>query len=155
MHWHRALLTVLALGAAPGFAVGQETTLAEAEAGPSHPPQVALVDEGPKGSVYRTFPTSLRIYVNELDPPGSSTCYRGCLGPWVPVYAPQGSQPVGDWTVLRRRDGKLQWMLKGKPVYTRFHDSPETATGDGIDGVWNVVPYTPAAKNPPARELAE
>jgi predicted lipoprotein with Yx(FWY)xxD motif len=150
-----ALVIALTLGAAPAFAMGGETTVAEAEAGPSHPPEVALVDEGPKGSVYRLFPSSLRIYVNEIDPVGTSACYEGCIGPWVPVYAPKGSSPVGDWQILTRHDGQLQWMLKGKPVYTRFHDTPEISTGDGIDGVWHLVPYTREAENPTSQELSE
>jgi predicted lipoprotein with Yx(FWY)xxD motif len=148
------ILTALALSAAPAVASAEPgTTRAEAVKGPSHPPEVALVDEGPKGSVYRQFPSGLRLYTSERDPPGTSACYRGCAGPWQPVYAPAKSVAVGDWQLLRRRDGKLQWMLKHKPVYTRFHDAPDTATGDGIEGVWHVVPYTPAAENPTAREL--
>lgn len=148
------IFTALVLSAAPAVVTAEPgTTKAEAVKGPSHPPEVALVDEGPKGSVYRQFPSGLRLYTTERDPLGTSACYRGCVGPWQPVYAPATSIAVGDWQVLRRRDGKLQWMLKRKPVYTRFHDAPETASGDGIDGVWHVVSYTSAAENPTAREL--
>lgn len=150
----RSILFAVALGT-PALAFAEPgTTKAEAVAGPSHPREVALVDEGPKGSVYRQFPSGLRLYTSERDPPGSSACYRGCVGPWQPVYAPARSTAVGDWQLLRRRDGKMQWMLKRKPVYTRFHDVPDTPTGDGIDGVWHVVPYTPVAKNPTASQLA-
>jgi len=152
----RACLGIISLVSAySASAAGQETTtVAEAKAGPSHPPEVALVDEGPRGSVYRQFETSLRLYVSDRDPVGTSTCYEGCIGPWVPVYAPTDAEPVGDWQVLRRDDGKRQWMLEGKPVYTRFHDAPDTVTGDGADGVWHVVPHKPRPENPTPADLS-
>lgn len=120
---------------------------------PSHPSEVALVEEGEKGSVYRQFPSGLRLYTSERDPPGASVCYGGCASAWPPLLAPVGSHDIGDWEVLERNDGTLQWMLNGKPVYTRFHDSPDTPTGDGIDAVWNLVPYIEDPDDPAQTEL--
>ena len=117
--------------------------IAAAETTPGHPPEVAFVGEGAKGYVYRRFPTGERLYVSDRDK-GGSACTGGCATAWPPVYAPANAMPVGDWTIVARPDGLRQWALKGRPVYSRFHDSPEIATGDGVDGVWHLVGYTPA-----------
>lgn len=111
---------------------------------PSHPREVALVKEGAKGSVYRKFPSGLRLYVSDRDPPGRSVCVNGCASAWPPVFAPQDAQPVGDWTVVKRPDGRPQWAYRGKPVYTRFHDAPDEPTGEGLYGVWRMLRHTPS-----------
>jgi predicted lipoprotein with Yx(FWY)xxD motif len=116
--------------------------------GPTHPREVALVDEGDKGYVYRKFPTGERLYTYDRDPQGRSTCNKGCTSAWPPVLAPPKSQPVGEWSIVRRADGKRQWALKGKPVYLRFHDTADVATGDGLEGLWHLVDYTRAPVNP-------
>jgi predicted lipoprotein with Yx(FWY)xxD motif len=48
---------------------------------------------------------------------------------------------MGDWTVIRRDNGLLQWAYRGKPVYSMFHDAPNTPRGDGEGGVWHLLPY--------------
>lgn len=121
--------------------IGQATTPAPQQ---DHPGEVAFVDEGAKGFVYRRFPTGERLYTYDRDPPGQSTCNYGCMSAWPPVLAKPDAASMGDWTIVTRFDGKRQWALKGKPVYTRFHDSPDVSTGDGIDGVWHLVDYVKA-----------
>ena len=123
---------------------------AATENAPTHPSEVAFVGEGAKGFVYRRFPGGERLYVSDRDRNGRSSCMEGCASAWPPVYAPADAAPVGEWTIVQRGDGRRQWALKGRPVYTRFHDSSEIATGDGIDGVWHLVGYTQVAANPPA-----
>ena len=41
---------------------------------------------------------------------------------WLPYAAPQISMPLGDFTVVTRSDGIMQWALKGKPLYTFMGD---------------------------------
>lgn len=106
-----------------------------------YPGEVAFVDEGAKGFVYRRFPTGERLYTYDRDPPGQSICNYGCMSAWPPLLAKPEAVAMGDWTVVIRFDGKRQWALDGKPVYTRFHDSPDVATGDGVDGVWHLIDY--------------
>ena len=118
---------------------------------PSHPAEVAFVGEGTKGYVYRKFPTGERLYVSDKDTGGVSSCTGGCASAWPPVYAPTDAKAVGDWTLVRRDDGRAQWALKGRPVYLRFHDSPEIATGDGIDGVWHLVGHVQPTAQPRAQ----
>ncbi len=45
------------------------------------------------------------------------TVWAKCLG-FNPVEAPILAQPVGDWTIIERRDGIRQWRYKNKPLYT-------------------------------------
>ncbi|MET0251472.1 MAG: hypothetical protein ABW203_04760 [Novosphingobium sp.] len=116
---------------------------------PSHPEEVALVDEGAKGFVYRRFPGGERLYTFARDGVRRSACNQGCEGGWPPVPAPADATTIGRWSVVVRYDGSRQWALDGRPVYTRFHDSPEQPVGDGFHGVWHVVPYTPARDGVP------
>lgn len=106
----------------------------------SHPPEVALVDEGEIGSVYRETTMSLRLYTNDADPPGKSTCNDRCRYAWPPLRAPANAAPVGEWTIIDRDDTTRQWAFRGKPVYTRFHDAPDNPTGVGFAG-WRLIPY--------------
>ncbi|HEX7751251.1 MAG TPA: hypothetical protein VF440_02515 [Novosphingobium sp.] len=126
--------------------IASAQTVPETAAIPRHPPEVAFVGEGEKGYVYRKFPTGERLYVSDRDGPGRSVCNGGCASAWPPVYAPAEAAAVGDWTVVQRSDGRTQWALNGRPVYTRFHDTAEVATGDGVDGVWHLVDYTRPAE---------
>lgn len=106
----------------------------------SHPPEVALMDEGNVGWVYRETTKSLRLYTRDGDPQGQSTCSGGCASAWPPLRAPANATPVGNWTVVDRADGTRQWAFRGKPVYMAFHDSPDRATGAGVEG-WRLIPY--------------
>jgi len=122
----------------------------------THPAEVALVDEGALGFVYRQFPSGLRLYIREQDPPGRSTCDQGCAAAWPPVIAPQDAQPLGLWSIAVRPDGSRQWAFRGKPIYTRFHDSPSEATGTDRPG-WRIVGYSdehPEAMTPGAQARA-
>lgn len=132
-------LAVLALGSPP--LVAQTQTKPVPTVRPSHPEEVALVDEGDRGSVYRRFPGGQRLYTYDRDLPGRSLCNADCEGGWPPVPAPADAAPVGRWTIVVRHDGSRQWALDRMPVYTRFHDSPEYPGGDGFHGVWRLVPY--------------
>lgn len=104
-----------------------------------HPGAVAL-SEGEAGKwVYRRFPSLMPLYVYADDPPGRSTCGRGCQGVWPPLWAGDADKPMGHWTIIKRDDTTLQWAYKGKPVYMRFHDGPELRLGDGEDGKWHLI----------------
>lgn len=137
-------LTIAAAAATPAMA--QQPAAQDGAAPRSHPEEVAWMDEGERGYVYRRFPGGERLYYNDRDPPGRSTCYEGCAAAWPPVPAPADARAVGPWTVIVRKDGSRQWALRGRPVYTRFHDAPDQPTADGLEGVWHVVPYVSRAR---------
>ena len=143
MDWMRLALVPLAVMAFP-YAATAEPTIKATGSATSHPAEVAFVEEGSMGSVYRETAHSLRLYTYDHDTPNRSSCMEGCASAWPPLEAAAKSEPVGDWTLVDRPDGKQQWAFKGRPVYTRFHDAPSVPTGDGIDGVWHIMPYVPS-----------
>ena len=115
----------------------------EGAAPPPSPVTVAIVDEGDKGFAVRHFPTRLRLYTFDRDRPQESMCVDGCASAWPPLRAEVNATPVGEWTLVPRSDGNAQWAYKGKPVYLRYHDNPDTPGGDGEGGVWHLVPHIP------------
>lgn len=136
----RRVCASLALLAAPATALAQEP-----ERAVPNPTEVALVT-GEGEAIYRRFPTGERIYIRDADPPGRSSCDRGCRAAWPPVLAPPGAQPIGDWTIVRRTDGTDQWALKGRPVYSRFHDLDEPPPPG-----WRLLSGSVAQALPPRR----
>jgi predicted lipoprotein with Yx(FWY)xxD motif len=106
-----------------------------------YPTEVALSEEGDKGYVFRRFPGGQRLYTYDLDRAGRSYCNEGCEGARPPVLAPASAKPMGQWSAIRRDDGRLQWAYRGHPVYSFFHDAPNDPRGDGEDGAWHILPY--------------
>ncbi|MEM1436203.1 MAG: hypothetical protein AAGG11_19265 [Pseudomonadota bacterium] len=54
-----------------------------------------------------------------------------CTDLWPPVLAAEDAEPVGDWTLVERRDGALQWAWGEQPLYTSVRDQQP---GDTIGG---------------------
>jgi predicted lipoprotein with Yx(FWY)xxD motif len=127
-----SVCALLALAAEP--AVGGATRPRSIE----HPANVALI-EAPNSWTYVHFPSNLRLYVSDKDPPSKSACNVGCDSAWPPLLAAPGEKPMGEWTIIVRDDGRTQWTYQSRPVYLRFHDSVEKPSGDGIDGVWHFL----------------
>ena len=87
-----------------------------------------------------TSPTGMTLYTYDKDAQGASNCYGECAEYWPPVKAEATDKPVGDLTVVKRKDGSLQWADSGKPLYTFVSDKkPGDVTGDNKNGVWHVV----------------
>jgi predicted lipoprotein with Yx(FWY)xxD motif len=85
-------------------------------------------------------PTGLTLYVVDSDPAGKSTCNGPCAANWPPLAATATDKPVGDYTIVTRDDGSLQWAYKGKPLYYWKNDkAPLDTTGDGVAGKWHVA----------------
>jgi len=106
-----------------------------------YPSEVALSEEGDQGFVFRRFPGSQRLYTYDLDHAGQSYCSAGCASARPPVIAPASAHAMGEWTLIRRDDGQMQWAYRGHPVYSMYHDEPRHPSGDGEDGVWHLLPY--------------
>jgi predicted lipoprotein with Yx(FWY)xxD motif len=128
-----ALLPILVLYGAPAKAAF--------DVGAPYPTEVALSEEGDNGFVFRRFPGSQRLYTYDLDRAGRSFCNEGCEGAHPPVIAPASATAMGQWSVVRRDDGRLQWAYRGHPVYSFFHDAPKDPHGDGEGGTWHLLPY--------------
>jgi len=74
--------------------------------------------------IYLSFPEGTRLYVFDGDSPGKSNCDERCALAWPPLFVSSGSadEVVGNWTVIVRANGKMQWAYEGRPVYRRYHD---------------------------------
>jgi predicted lipoprotein with Yx(FWY)xxD motif len=105
-----------------------------------YPTEVALSQEK-DGYIFRRFPGTQRLYTYDLDPAGRSACNDSCSSARPPILAPANAKAMGEWSVIRRDDGRQQWAYRGKPVYSLFHDAPNQPKGDGEGGVWHLLPY--------------
>lgn len=100
----------------------------------AHPGAVALSEPKPGQWSYKAFPSLRPLYVNENDSDGKSSCYDSCASAWPPLRADEKDVAVGNWTVIERDTGELQWAYKGQPVHQRFHDSVTNPRGDDLEG---------------------
>lgn len=85
--------------------------------------------------------SNLPLYVYGPAASGKSVCNAACERQWMPLLAPAGEQPLGQWTILMRSDGRRQWAFDRYPVYTYLHDKPDMPTADGADGVWHLMHF--------------
>ncbi|MDY6944690.1 MAG: hypothetical protein SXG53_03135 [Pseudomonadota bacterium] len=133
----RPTLLLLALAGLPILAAtGEETgppeaKLAQPSATPDrslpfkaeHPGDTALSQDAQGNWRFRSFPALATLYVYDKDVPGKSNCGAPCVSAWVPLIASaKENEPIGDWTLISRSDGRHQWAYKGQPVYMRYHD---------------------------------
>ena len=92
---------------------------------------------GKEGLSYAT-PLGKPLYTYAKDSPNTSTCTEACGATWQPAVVPAGAQAEGDWSIVARADGKQQWAVRGKPLYTHTGDkAPE-------DSHWKQAIFNPA-----------
>jgi predicted lipoprotein with Yx(FWY)xxD motif len=104
-----------------------------------YPEAVALIKETPIGWTYRQSGTDLPLYISDADKRGKSSCNDTCVLQWDPLLAPDHAKTIGDWSAIRRKDGRFQWAYRGRAVYTHIHDTPQAPNGDGVDGIWHLM----------------
>ena len=83
----------------------------------------------------------MTLYTFAKDSAGKSACNDKCAANWPPLMAQAGDKSMGDWTVIKRDDGTMQWAYQGMPLYTFVMDKKAgDMTGDGkMDGAWKVA----------------
>ncbi len=82
----------------------------------------------------------MTLYVFDKDGKGISNCYDQCATNWPPLMAADGAMANGDWSLVTRKDGSMQWAYDGMPLYTWKNDiKPGDTTGDGVGGVWHAA----------------
>ena len=82
----------------------------------------------------------MTVYTFDKDTGGKSMCNADCAKMWPPMMAPAGAKAEGEWTIIKRDDGTMQWAYDGKPLYTFMKDEkPGEMKGDGMKSVWHVV----------------
>lgn len=89
-----------------------------------------------------TGANGMTLYTFDRDAMGSgkSVCNGPCATNWPPLMAMMGDKAMGDYAVITRDDGKMQWAYKGKPLYFWVKDAkPGDKTGDGFNGVWHIA----------------
>jgi predicted lipoprotein with Yx(FWY)xxD motif len=85
-------------------------------------------------------PHGMTLYTNDHDSATMSSCAGPCAQNWPPLMAPAGAMAHGDWTVVSREGGGMQWAYKGHPLYTWSKDAkPGDTTGEGFKGMWHVA----------------
>ncbi|MFM2279774.1 MAG: hypothetical protein RLZZ444_2005 [Pseudomonadota bacterium] len=83
---------------------------------------------------------SMTLYTFRNDKHGQSNCYDACATNWPPFIAKTGASAEGDYTLVSRKDGSLQWAKNGMPLYYWVKDKKMgDVTGDGVKGVWDAA----------------
>lgn len=103
--------------------------------------QAASVSQGntAKGFVL-TDDKGMTLYTFDKDEAGKSMCVDACAQNWPPLKADAGTKAMGEYSLLTRADGSMQWAYKGKPLYLWSKDSkPGDISGDGFKDVWHVA----------------
>ena len=83
----------------------------------------------------------MTLYTFAKDAGGKSMCNDKCATNWPPLKADSDAKSMGEWTVIKRDDGSMQWAYDGKPLYTFIKDkAPGDKTGDGLmEGAWKAA----------------
>lgn len=82
-----------------------------------------------------------------------------CVEVWPPVIAAEGAEPVGDWKLVERSDGSMQWAYDGYPMYVSILDQKKgdtlggTKIESGGDAPAVRVPVGPRSAHPPIFEV--
>jgi len=114
------------------------TGTAVAQTKPATPAGVKIATAG--SSSMLTGSNGMTLYTEDTDTPGKSVCNGPCATNWPPLAATADAKPVGNFTIITRDDGSLQWAYNNKPLYFWKNDKqPGDTTGDGVAGRWHVA----------------
>ncbi len=82
----------------------------------------------------------MTLYIFDKDAMDTSNCYDDCAVKWPPLMADASAKADGEFTLIKRKDGSMQWAHEGMPLYLWQDDKkPGDVTGDGVGGVWHVA----------------
>ena len=120
----------------------------ELVAGPTVPPGITLVE------VVRELEYSMAqvlwvrlgdahgrtLVFSNNDQPGMANCVDECAKEFPPLLAPEDAQPFGDWSVVRRSEGRMQWAYQSHPLYTwsKEQEPGEVAVNVGLTETANL-----------------
>jgi predicted lipoprotein with Yx(FWY)xxD motif len=87
-----------------------------------------------------TDANGMTLYTFDKDTAGVSNCYEKCAVAWPPAYATDGAAATGDYSLVKRTDGKEMWAYKGMPLYLWIKDKKAgDTTGDMVGNVWHTA----------------
>lgn len=115
----------------------------------SFPPQgttVMIVQKSNVGYVLAEA-SGLVVYTYKKDTKGGApTCTGSCATTWPPVTGTPKAGPAdtfpGTFGVVKGAGGVEQITYEGYPLYLFAGAKPYTTSGNGIGGVWHVVPLS-------------
>ena len=100
------------------------------------PVQTADSDQGE----ILTNDSGMSLYVFDKDDAGISKCNDKCADNWPPLAANKDDKADGDYAIVTRDDGSLQWSYRDQPLYLWQGDKAEGDTsGDGKFDVWHLA----------------
>ena len=115
-----------------------------------------MVKSDAKLGDYLVDSKGMTLYLFTQDTPGVSNCSGGCLKAW-PALVAQGDLTAAPGiagkldVITRADDGSKQVTYNGYPLYYWKKDvNPGDTTGQGVGGVWFVVPPTATTTLPTA-----
>lgn len=80
------------------------------------------------------------LYTFDNDSAGVSNCAGDCALAWPPFLASEYDVANGQFGIVLRDDGTLQWTWQERPLYFFVGDNePGQINGDGINDVWHVI----------------
>lgn len=76
----------------------------------------------------------------QRDGAGVSRCLGACAQEFIPLPAPAHAAPLGEWSLVRRPDGRRQWAYQSHPLYTWSKETTpgEVATNVGLKETANL-----------------
>lgn len=137
------LASTAAFGVLMSVAVSGQAATSDQITQLPYPAEVSLVQE-PMGWTYRQSAGNLPLYLYEPASPDHAVCNSGCEKRWAPLLAPPEEKPLGDWSIIVRKDGRRQWAFEQHPVYTYRRDTPARAAGERVGGAWHSMPHYPS-----------
>lgn len=86
------------------------------------------------------------VYTYSKDKGSTPTCTGSCAAVWPPVTGTPKAGPAdsfpGTFAVVKGAGGVEQITYEGKPLYLYKGAKPLSTAGNGIGGVWHVVPLS-------------
>ena len=155
-----ALLAACGSSNSPSSASTTTSTTATSNSSSTTAPVPGVVDASRVGThgVVLVSRTGATLYRYAPDGTGAPTCTGACATAWPPLTVPAGSTaptagsgvPSSDLGTVARSDGALQVTYKKMPLYTYAGDATSgQANGQGVEGVWFVVPVPGANSTAP------
>lgn len=96
-------------------------------------PSPLVLTQSSIGGVLADKASGKTLYTFAKDARLESRCYEACASAWPPFFSDSAIAVNADITVVERKDGKLQWALKGQPLYFWAGDqSAGDTNGDAI-----------------------
>ena len=82
----------------------------------------------------------MTLYTYKNDKKGESACYDACAKNWPPFLAGSNAKGEGPYTLVKRKDGAMQWARNGMPLYYFVQDKKSgDVMGDGMRGMWQAA----------------